>query len=217
MRQGWSRAAQRYLDGEGPPPEDIGERARADRLRAALDAYASELSAPGADVDRAVMAAVRAARAAGRRPAWRWLFESRVEVRPAFALAAAVALVVLSVAVTTIIRPTAQPLDRLAAGSGGEVAGTVLVRFEVTAPEAGRVALAGSFNAWSDSATPFVRNPASGTWTVTVALPPGEHQYLFVVDGNRWIPDPAAHAQVQDEFGQTNSVLVVGPRGVVRS
>jgi hypothetical protein len=38
-----------------------------------------------------------------------------------------------------------------------------------------------------------------------------------VVDGERWVPDPAAHAQVRDEFGQSNSVLVVGPRGVVRS
>jgi 1,4-alpha-glucan branching enzyme len=119
--------------------------------------------------------------------------------------------------VTTIIRPAAQLPDRLVAGSGGEVTGTVLVRFELVAPDAERVALAGSFNAWNDRATPFVRNAASGMWTVTLALPPGEHQYLFVVDGNRWIPDPAAHAQVQDEFGQTNSVLVVGPRGVVRS
>lgn len=217
MRQGWSRAAQRYLDGEGPPPADAGERARADRLRAALDAYAAALAVPGADMDRAVMAAVRAGRASGRRPAWRWLFESRFEVRPALALAAAVALVVLSVALTTIVRPSGGPPVRPVAGSGGEVAGTVLVRFELAAPDADRVALAGSFNAWNDSATPFLRNPASGVWTVTVALPPGEHQYLFVVDGNRWIPDPAAHAQVQDEFGQTNSVLVVGPRGVVRS
>jgi hypothetical protein len=37
------------------------------------------------------------------------------------------------------------------------------------------------------------------------------------VDGRRWIPDPAAHAQVADDFGQRNSLLVVGPRGVVRS
>jgi hypothetical protein len=216
MKQGWSSEAQRYLDGEGPPPADPGERARADRLRAALDTYAAALAVPGVDVDRAVMAAIRAGRRAARRPAWRWLFESRLEVRPAFALAAAVALVALSVALTTVVRPPAGPPVGLAAGSGREV-GTVLVRFELAAPDARRVTLAGSFNSWSDSATPFERNPASGVWAVTVALPPGEHQYLFVVDGTSWIPDPAAHAQVQDEFGQTNSLLVVGPRGVVRS
>jgi 1,4-alpha-glucan branching enzyme len=79
------------------------------------------------------------------------------------------------------------------------------------------VALAGSFNEWSDSSIVFARSAEPGAWTVTVALPPGRYQYLFVVDGERWIPDPSAHAQVEDEFGQRNSLLVVGPRGVVRS
>jgi 1,4-alpha-glucan branching enzyme len=94
---------------------------------------------------------------------------------------------------------------------------TVLVRFDLLAPEAHSVALAGSFNGWDDSTTVFSRSAEAGVWTVTVALAPGEYQYLFVVDGRRWIPDPAAHAQVEDEFGQRNSLLVVGPRGVVRS
>ena len=31
------------------------------------------------------------------------------------------------------------------------------------------------------------------------------------------IPDPTAHALVDDGFGQRNSVIAVGPRGVVRS
>lgn len=94
---------------------------------------------------------------------------------------------------------------------------TALVRFELLAPDAKSVTLAGTFNGWSDSTTVFARGAEPGVWTVTVALAPGEYQYLFVVDGQRWIPDPAAHAQVEDEFGQRNSVLVVGPRGVVRS
>jgi hypothetical protein len=217
MTRGWSREAQRYLDGEGPAPADAGERARADRLQAALEDYAAGLTPPGPDLDRAVMAAVRAGRRPRHRPAWTWAFERRLEIRPAFALAAAVALVIASVTLTTLVRPSARPPVRPVAGQSGEGAQGVLIRFELSAPDARRVALAGSFNAWSDSLTPFVLNPATGIWTVTVLLPPGEHQYLFVVDGDRWIPDPAAHAQVQDEFGQTNSLLVVGPRGVVRS
>ncbi len=95
--------------------------------------------------------------------------------------------------------------------------GTVLVRFEVTAPDAGRVALAGSFNGWSDTSTFFGRDPETGVWSVTVPLAPGQHEYLFVIDGDRWIPDPEAHALVDDGFGNMNSILVVGPRGVVRS
>jgi 1,4-alpha-glucan branching enzyme len=145
------------------------------------------------------------------------LVESRIQVRPALAFAAALALVIASVAITSLIRaPGAPTVARPTVGGGGE-AGTVLVRFELHAPEARDVALAGSFNGWSETSTVFVPSPESGLWTVTLALPPGEYVYLFVVDGERWVPDPRAHAQVEDEFGQTNSVLVVGPRGVVRS
>jgi len=48
-------------------------------------------------------------------------------------------------------------------------------------------------------------------------LPIGEHQYQFVVDGRTWRPDSTAHAQVDDGFGGTNSVIVVGPKGLVRT
>ncbi|MDH4043166.1 MAG: glycogen-binding domain-containing protein, partial [Gemmatimonadota bacterium] len=95
--------------------------------------------------------------------------------------------------------------------------GTILVRFELRVPQAERVALAGTFNGWSDSSIVFARAGEADQWTVTVALAPGRYQYLFVVDGERWMPDPKAHAQIEDEFGQMNSLLVVGPRGVVRS
>ena len=62
----------------------------------------------------------------------------------------------------------------------------------------------------------MVRGTA-GIWSVTVALPIGEHRYEFVVDQTRWVPDPTAHAQVDDGFGGRNSVIVVGPKGLVRS
>jgi len=89
----------------------------------------------------------------------------------------------------------------------------VLVRFQLAAPAAHDVTLAGSFNGWSPG-IPLRRGVVPGLWVVTLPLPVGEHQYLFQVDGNKWIPDPGAHAQVDDGFGRTNSVLVVGPRGV---
>jgi 1,4-alpha-glucan branching enzyme len=130
------------------------------------------------------------------------------------AAAALVAILVAGAALTVLIGPP----GRLAEGPVVVAPDkTVLVRFELLAPGAHSVALAGSFNGWNDSTTTFTRGAEAGVWTVTVALPPGEYQYLFVVDGQRWIPDPAAHAQVEDEFGQRNSLLVVGPRGVVRS
>jgi hypothetical protein len=219
MTGGWSIEAQRYLDGEGPPPTDADERARADAFLAATRGYATWLRVPGPQIDQAVIEAVgRSGGQAVRRSVWRWLVESRLVVRPAVAAAAVLALIAMSVGLTLLTRPpnrpTAQPPVEGGRGAG---TGTVLVRFELDAPGARTVALAGSFNGWSDSAITFSRSPETGRWTVTVALPPGEHQYLFVVDGERWVQDPAAHAQVRDEFGQTNSVLVVGPRGVVRS
>jgi len=211
----WSEVAQRYLDGDGPPPADVAERERADRLKAALATYAAELVPPGAAVDRAVLEAVRARRTAPR-GWWRWLVEpQRLAVRPAMAAAALIVILVAGAALAALLGPPDHPATGLRVAAAQDR--TVLIRFELLAPDAHSVALAGSFNGWNESTTAFTRGAEAGVWTVTVALAPGEYQYLFVVDGRRWIPDPAAHAQVEDEFGQRNSLLVVGPRGVVRS
>jgi hypothetical protein len=207
----------RYLDGEGPPPPDPAEREAADRYRAAMSAYAAGLRAPGTEVDEAVLAAIRQRQPrAGSQAWWRWFVEPRqLAVRPALAVAALVAVLAVGAMLAALIPAPQRPMAETALAATSDR--TVLVRFELVAPEARSVVLAGSFNGWDDSTTAFSRSVEAGVWTVTVALPPGEYQYLFVVDGQRWIPDPAAHAQVEDEFGQRNSLLVVGPRGVVRS
>ena len=36
---------------------------------------------------------------------------------------------------------------------------------------------------------------------------PGVYQYMFVVDGQRWITDPQAAESVADGFGQQNSLM----------
>jgi len=212
--RGWSPDQQRFLDGDAPPARPA-DRDAAERFGAAVREWSAALPALGEPVDARVMDAVRARARARRRAWWRWFVEPRrVAFRPALAAAAAAALVVVSSLVTILLSGR---VDAPAAAAGGPAPGTILVRFDLVAPEARRVALAGSFNAWSDSTIVFRRSAEPGVWSVTVALPPGRHQYLFVVDGERWIPDPSAHAQVEDEFGQRNSLLVVGPRGVVRS
>lgn len=175
-----------------------------DKLDQALATYASTIRTPSRTLDDAVMARVRSA-GRGRPGLWRWLVApQRLSVRPiVLALAASVAIV--------LWWPTR-------AGNAGPAApGTVLVRFELMAPEASSVSLAGSFNAWSPAAITLVPSATPGMWTVTLPLSLGSHEYMFVVDGRRWIADPTAHAQVDDGFGQTNSVIVVGPRGVVKS
>ncbi|MFN2570245.1 MAG: isoamylase early set domain-containing protein [Gemmatimonadales bacterium] len=84
----------------------------------------------------------------------------------------------------------------------------VMVRFALTAPGAHQVSVAGTFNQWDAHATPLVRSGPNGLWTATITLPAGQHQYAFVVDGERWVPDPAAPA-VDDGFGRRNSVLTL--------
>src|SRR4029077_8715410 len=93
------------------------------------------------------------------------------------ALAVAAALIIL-------LRPPSP-----APGSG-----LVTVRFVLVAPDARQVSLAGTFNQWDPQATPLVRAGATGVWTATLTPPAGQHQYAFVVDGARWVPDPGAPA-----------------------
>ena len=86
------------------------------------------------------------------------------------------------------------------------------VRFVMLHPEARSVALAGSFNHWSTSSHPLARTQASGVWTTVVALPPGEHLFMYVVNGEQWVSPPLAEDYVDDGFGSKNGIVVVRPR-----
>jgi len=85
-----------------------------------------------------------------------------------------------------------------------------IVRFVLHAPSASSVALVGDFNDWQRGATPLRPAGAAGVWAVSLPLPPGLHQYAFIVDGTRWTPDPATSTTVTDDFGTTTSVIAVG-------
>ena len=210
---GFSTDAQRYLDGESIETLAGVERASADRLTRAVANYATDLRVPDDQLDRAVMREILAGAPRVHGGAWRWMIAPRmVRVRPA-ALAAAAAVLVLGLWWAST-RPRAIPIVPVAAA---RMPDTVLVRFELSAPDARQVSLAGSFNRWEAPGIPLRRSTVPGLWTVTVPLSVGEQQYLFIVDGTQWIPDPTAHAQVDDGFGRRNSVIVVGPRGVARS
>ena len=90
---------QRYLDGEAPADAaGSPERAEADRLLDAASRYSERLEAPGPEVDRAVMASIRARADDERKSVWNWLFQPHVyRVRPALAAAAVVVLVLAGV------------------------------------------------------------------------------------------------------------------------
>lgn len=212
--QRFTKKIHQYLDGEAVRLDDEAQ-SDADQFVEAMANYVVSLEGPGAEVDRAVMATLAARRSPARRKAlWRWFLEPQaVRVRPALAAA----LVAVVVGVTWFVVEQRGEQADVVAGQAQLESLPVLVRFELVAPDARQVAVAGSFNEWDEQRVPLTRNAATGLWSVTLPLRPGEHEYLFVIDGERWVPDPSAHAQVDDGFGQLNSVIVVGPRGVVRS
>jgi hypothetical protein len=45
-------------------------------------------------------------------------------------------------------------------------------------------------------------------WKASVSLSPGRYEYRFVVDG-QWVSDPKARESATNDFGSTNSVVVV--------
>jgi len=81
------------------------------------------------------------------------------------------------------------------------------ISLEFVRPGAKQVAVAGSFNDWKPERTPLVQI-GNGRWVGDLAVKPGRHEYLFVVDG-QWLPDPNAKENVQNPFGGKNSVLTV--------
>jgi 1,4-alpha-glucan branching enzyme len=86
------------------------------------------------------------------------------------------------------------------------------VRFSLLRADAKSVAVAGTFNEWSPSSHVLVRDATTHVWTRVVALPPGEHLFMFVVDGTQWITPPSADEFVDDGFGAKNGVVIVRPR-----
>lgn len=131
-----------------------------------------------------------------------WLRPRSVRVSPAMgALAVAASAVLLFL----------WPVSPDGAGSGPR-ATQVVTRFVLVAPEASSVHLTGDFMSWSREGIELEDLRGSGVWTADVPLPPGVYQYTFVIDGTRWVPDPTALSQVDDGFGQVNSVVIV-PEG----
>ena len=84
----------------------------------------------------------------------------------------------------------------------------VLVRFELVAPGARSVALAGDFNGWQPGLMTPKGPDSGGTWETTVRLRRDSvYTYNFVVDGERWVVDPRSQERVEDGFGGLNSIL----------
>lgn len=160
-----------------------------------------------------------------------WALDPRpIRLSPAAALAIAAGLVGIGVAlgvvgrarsflapdgapVAAVVRDATPAAAHGATPSGAPVvpagARAAQVTFVLVAPQASEVTVVGNFNDWNPAAHPLQRTATGGTWSVTVPLEAGRHEYSFVVDGKHWMPDPAAPLAPEDGFGVANSVLLV--------
>ena len=84
------------------------------------------------------------------------------------------------------------------------------VDFVLECNEAEHVYVCGDFNDWRPTSLRMIGNPDAGLWEKRLTLPPGWHEYKFVVDG-KWLHDPEARKNVPNIYGSLNSVVEVQP------
>ena len=71
------------------------------------------------------------------------------------------------------------------------------------------IAVVGDFNDWDPTRNLLADENNDGIWTVTLKLEPGRYEYMFILDGQKWVPDPSAYRYVSDGFGNKNAVLEI--------
>jgi len=202
-------------------------------LRMTQDLAASRTTAPPDDFADRTMAAVarepapdEASRTLGAR-LWRWWTTLTdpipLRVRPVSAAATALLVGIVLVGVLNWpVVPTGQPDSSAGptATTSSETATvqqtaspvsadgqTVWVRFLYPNSEADSVAVAGDFNQWEPVALSPHTVDGKTVWTGLVPVPRGEHEYQFLINGDRWVTDPLAPVKRSDGFGAENAVL----------
>lgn len=71
------------------------------------------------------------------------------------------------------------------------------------------VAVVGDFNDWNPDKHQLNDENEDGIWTATLKLEPGRYEYMFILDGQKWVPDPEAYRYVRDGFGNKNAVIEI--------
>lgn len=198
----------RYLDGAVDRAAlSLEERALADAVERVIEQTRAFVDAqPAPDLTAGVM---RQIEQLGSRPVKRphgmlaqfagSLWTARqvsFQLRPAYGLLAAAAVAALAVFWPYGWRSS------VGDASSTTVQPQLFVQFRLQTSDASNVHLAGSFTNWQPQYE--LHQMAPGLWTITLPLPPGVHDYAFIVDGQRWVADPYAQV-VDDGFGGTNS------------
>ena len=125
---------------------------------------------------------------------WESIFSFRL-----VAAAAAAALIVLFAFTFVFNTPDTSPI----------CSAEVQFSLRIGDSEVHTVAIAGDFNDWNPQANLLEDPEGDGIWTGTLKLEPGRYEYMFVLDGEKWFPDPNALRYVKDGFGNKNAILEI--------
>ena len=84
------------------------------------------------------------------------------------------------------------------------------VSFHLLADPGSNVFVAGSFNGWNPAQFRLSAHPQDNLFGIELTLPPGRHEYKFVVNGE-WRLDPSCPDWRLNCQGTLNSVVSVHP------
>ena len=206
---------QRYLDGELSREELSPELlAQADDFERATRSFVrAQPDAPPWLEKRIMLALPAQPQASPWRRALSWLVEPRpIRISPLTASLATAAVTGLLLWPNQPSESAVQPAAPAATSAMPVSTNTVTyVQFVFAAPNAKSVAIAGDFNDWQEEGVLLRDTDGDGVWTGLIALRPGLHKYMFIVDGERWMTDPEAERYVDDGFGMRNAVITVTP------
>lgn len=82
------------------------------------------------------------------------------------------------------------------------------VKFTLKPENAETVAIAGLNSDWKNLVT--MSRKKDGTFTAEVSLPKeSQHEFKYLVNETEWVNEPEADKQKKNEFGTTNSVIIL--------
>lgn len=144
----------------------------------------------------------------------------RIQLRPVYAMAAVLLIAAIAVfpylqetdtvdlsnnQIATNRGTTAQQQTTYQQVSAGDE--QVWTRFVYIDKEAESVAVAGDFSNWEPVELTKKTLNGEQVWTGLVPMQKGEHRYMFVKNGDKWVTDPLATNYQNDGFGNKNAVL----------
>jgi hypothetical protein len=185
-------------------------------LTAALRQLAEEPTPPG--LEKRILGAIarqddpllRRIMAWARRPV-----EIRLTLQP-WKLAPAMACLIIAGYATLALLLPGKRMAPMAPADPSVSEGLVRLEFVLDQPGAETVALIGSFNGWQRETGQMQPVPGSHSWRIVVDVPPGRHEYAFLVDGSTLLSDPQAAFAQSDGFGSTNSIVFADTNGIKR-